>query len=242
MDCGVSDMRAAVLGALSFPPGGFNPNTDISYTGSITIIDEGNGNWHIELKTDGITTILKDPGPLDYFLLGGGGGGGSDTGGGGGGGYVNTQLNKTITVGTEYTIDIGAGGNGGTGGYDGTNGSATTAFGYTANGGLKGGSWFTARGVGGNGGSGGGGYNGAGGSNGANGAAGTAVGGTGSGATTKEFAESSGTLYATGGDGGVESPVAGSANTGDGGDGGKPAVAGAAGGSGIVVIRNHRAA
>ena len=71
--------------------------------------------------------------------------------------------------------------------------------------------------------------------------------GAGQGTTTREFGESTGKLYATGGSG--VSKKNGQANTGDGGSGGKysetsngTAPSGGSGGSGIVIIRNARGA
>jgi len=78
--------------------------------------------------------------PLTVLLVGGGGGGANGSGifdgaqfcggGGGAGGYVAIDVN--VPASTNYNILIGQGGAGG------TNGSATTAFGYTALGGGRG--------------------------------------------------------------------------------------------------------
>ena len=68
--------------------------------------------------------------------------------------------------------------------------------------------------------------------------------GTGQGTTTKEFGEDTGQLYSTGGSKAVGVGTSlgknGSRNTGDGGGGGGNS-SGGYGGSGIVIIRNHRA-
>jgi hypothetical protein len=73
-------------------------------------------------------------------LIGGGGsgavGGGSGGGGGGGTGYLLFKQPVLVTPGTSYPITIGAGGIISTGA--GNNGSPTTAFGLTANGGFGG--------------------------------------------------------------------------------------------------------
>ncbi len=157
-----------------------------------------------------------------------------------GGGYTTTQINVSVTVGTQYTISIGAGGLGGTGDSNasGKDGGNTTAFGATANGGKTG----TTKTLGGDGGSGGAGYSG--GSGGIDGTDGTDgeydswAGGKGQGTTTREFAESTGKLYSTGGSFDKSTEV--SANTGDGGNHGSAQENGHTGASGIVVIRNKR--
>lgn len=207
----------------------FNPNTDFTYTGSYSIIDDGEGHWRVKFLTSGTLTVTGSA-AIQVFLVGGGGGGRT---GGGGGGYTLTQ-SLTLTPGT-YNIVIG------TGGPQATNGGNTTAFSLTANGGVAGGFGNSATGVGGKGGSGGGGtYNGTGGTNGGNGTNGSvAVGGTGQGTTTKEFAETDGTLYSTGGNSYGSGGAARAANTGDGGHG-NGANSGWAGGSGILIIRDHR--
>ena len=82
----------------------------------------------------------------------------------------------------------------------------------------------------------------------------TITGGTGQGTTTREFGDPAGDLYSTGGQGGTNpsttSPISGLANTGNGGQGAcnKRNEGGAFiknteigfGGSGIIIIRNHR--
>jgi hypothetical protein len=86
---------------------------------------------------------------IDYFVVSGGGGGGPNHGGGGGaGGFLANST--TISVGTAYTITVGAGGS-----TSGTSGSNSTAFGLTPIGGGAGGSGDFGDGS--NGGSGGGG-------------------------------------------------------------------------------------
>ncbi len=219
----------------------FDPSTDITYTGDYTVIDDGGGDWRIKFLTSGNVTFSAVPEELDTFLVGGGGGGGANSvGRGGGGGYTTT--NQVIPVkDTAYTITVGSGSTG--------NGGTTSAFGLTAGGGQS-----AANGS--NGGSGGGDYpSGNGGSDGSDGsnASGTIC--RGQGTTTREFAEASGTLYAGGG--GANSAGHGGnggggdalgANTGDAGDtntgggGGYGWTTGGSGGSGIVIIRNHRAA
>jgi len=108
-----------------------------TYTGQSTFIDDGNGNWRIKFLTSGTLTITNMASTsIDIFCVGGGGGGGSRPatgtgGGGGGGGYTTTGSSKSITLGTPYTVTIGAGGavNGGRGGTTSFNG-VSAAGGY----------------------------------------------------------------------------------------------------------------
>jgi len=247
-----------------------NPNMAYTYTGSHEKIDDGSGNWRIKFKSSGtlkFTNLGKWNGVIDLFLVGGGGAGGSGNwdanngyGKAGSGGYTKTQKSIQAAVNTAYSIVIGAGGQSAF-----ASGGSTSAFGVTAGGGTKLG-----------GGSGGGAYGNNqvnnGGSDGGNGDPQNAANigidhwgspGKGQGTTTREFGESTGTLYAGGGGAGGNGsaqakggsggggngaysgtnaqPTSGEANTGGGGGGmyynltnvGK-------GGSGIVVIRNHR--
>ena len=204
--------------------------------GTYLVIDDGGGNWRIKFLSSGVFTPLKDM-TIDAFLVGGGAGGGNgilaNAAPGGGSGYTTTVNSVQLTANTEYSIVVGAGGTAT------NNGGTSTAFEATANGGRSGsGSASSAKG--GNGGSGGGGRDGEGGVDGANG--GGVNGGTGQGTTTREFGESTGDLYATGG--GSDSSTAeesGAPNTGDGGSGSRTVKAGE-GGSGIVVIRKHKEA
>jgi hypothetical protein len=91
-------------------------------------------------------TWVRYGGLLDLFLVGAGGGGGSPGGGGGGGTYV-LQNNISLTENTSYSVTIGSGGTKGTSWnitsstpFDNTggNGGNSTAFGYTASGGVGG--------------------------------------------------------------------------------------------------------
>ena len=207
---------------------------DFTWTGgngTYQVIQDDVTNWRVKFLNSGTFTPLKNM-VIDAFLVGGGGSGST---GGAGGGYTNTLKSIVLAENTPYSIEIGAGG----AALDETNpmangkaGGNTSAFSVTANGGKGGGPAYR----GGNGGSGGGsydvdrkvGYDG--GSDGSNG--GGPNGGTGQGTTTREFGESTGYLYASGGSG-KSGGSAGADNTGDGGDRGK------AGGSGIVIIRNH---
>lgn len=217
------------------------------YSGSYEILNDDNsattassGNWKIRFLTSGTLTITELNGAadgIDVFCVGGGGkggGGGScgedniTQGGGGGGGYTKTSKDINVSANSNYSITIGS------------TGSKSSGFGVEASGGSGGG--YTGWGgfaecAGGNGGSGGGATGKSGGTNGGDGGSGSITsGGKGQGTTTREFGESSGRLYASGGKGG--GGAAGAANTGNGG-GGKYG-GGGAGGSGIVVIRNKR--
>lgn len=211
---------------------------DFTWTGdagTYQVLQDVETNWRVKFLSSGTFTPLKDM-VIDAFLVGGGGGG---SGGGAGGGYTNTMKSIVLAANTPYIIEIGAGGaapeadNPLTPGKAGGN---TSAFSVTANGGAGGNYGYG----GGNGGSGGGSYNTdskkgyAGGSDGSNG--GGPNGGTGQGTTTREFGESTGDLYASGGSTVSGEAADGADNTGDGGGDGK------AGGSGIVIIRKHKQA
>jgi hypothetical protein len=88
--------------------------------------------------------------PAEYLVVAGGGGGGLDIGGGGGGGGYQTGT-TTLSIGTSYTITVGAGG------PIGTNGSNSTFHSFVSLGGGKGGTYAVNNaGVGGSGGGGGG--------------------------------------------------------------------------------------
>ncbi len=238
-----------------------------TYTGTYTELDDGNGNRRVKFLTSGTFTPEKDV-TLDVFIVGGGAAGGTAWDaviggvGGGGGGYANTILSVVAQAGVGYPIVVAAASTG--------DGNTSSAFNYSALGGKK--PTLTPEtgyiyhgGAGGSGGGGGGISSGAGagGTNGGNGGNGQSVGGVGQGTTTREFGESAGDLYGGGGAGGGNtavasggaggggtggnsstSPTNGVANTGGGGGGTYSArsLTSASGASGIVVIRNHRAA
>ena len=208
-----------------------------SYTGTYTLIDDGNKNWRIKFLTSG-TFIPKAAMVVDLFAVGGGGGSNHSSGTwadcGGGGGYTTTVLSQTLSKNGEYAVTVGAGG-----GASATGGQSKFGSLITANGGKPGSDTY-----GGNGGSGGGPIGGKGGSNGSNGSSGATTNvGLGQGTTTREFGEESGDLYAGGGGGyganggaggGGNALSEGAANTGGGGGCSRN------GGSGIVIIRNAR--
>lgn len=221
---------------------------EFTYSGTYDVEVDENKNWKIYFLDTG-TLIFSKLGSakdgIDVFVVGGGAGGGPSTtkintyvttkGAGGAGGRTSTANNVSVTKGTPYTITVGAGG------AISTNGGVTSAFGFSVDQATSGDAWN-----GGNGGSGGGaGINDsktditAGGTDGSNGAdnprdTSNYKGGTGQGTTTREFGETTGTLYSTGGNGGGAGVNNGSANTGNGGN------RASKGGSGIVVIRNSR--
>lgn len=245
-----------------------NPNMTYTYTGSHEKIDDGSGNWRIKFKSSGtlkFTNLGKWDGKLDVFCVGGGCAGGSgywDAGNGygkaGSGGYTTTQKSVQSAANVSYNIVIGAGGQSAF-----ASGGNTTAFGVAAGGGTKlgggsGGGAYGNREVN------------NGGSDGGNGdpqdAANIGIDhwgspGRGQGRTTREFGESYGTLYAGGGGAGGNGSAQAHGGAGGGGNGawnGHPQTSGeentggggggmyygltvlGKGGSGIVVIRNHR--
>ena len=188
---------------------------DFNWTGgdgTYQVLDDGGGTWRIKFLSSGTFTPLRDM-VTD----------------------VSPVAAGVLAAGTSYSIEIGSGGTIGESVGNGTAGGNTSAFSATANGGSGGGGVLSPSG--GNGGSGGGAKDANGGIDGANGSsAGDYSGGTGQGTTTREFGESTGDLYASGGSGVSSGAAAGADNTGDGGDRSK------AGGSGIVVIRKHKEA
>jgi hypothetical protein len=225
----------------------FNTIPEFTYTGDYEIVNDSDepitvsqGNWKIRFLTSGTLTFTNlngAEGGIDVFLVGGGAKGLNGTGpsneyygSGGGGGYTSTKRGISVQANTSYTITVGA------------ESGNTSAFNTTAKGasGINGGS----------GGAGGfwNGYGGViyGGQDGANGNKHSGneslSGGTGQGTTTREFGESSGRLYSTGG--AANRFANATENTGNGGDGGKAGVSnpGYAGGSGIAIIRNTRGA
>lgn len=225
----------------------FNTIPEFTYTGDFEIVNDSDeiitvsqGNWKIRFLTSGTLTFTNLNGAengIDVFLVGGGAKGLNGTapsneyyGSGGGGGYTSTKRGISVQANISYTITVGA------------ESGNTSAFNTTAKG---------ASGI--NGGSGGAGgfWNGLGGviyggQDGANGNRHSGIeslsGGTGQGTTTREFGESSGRLYSTGG--AANRFANATENTGNGGDGGRAGVSspGYAGGSGIVIIRNARGA
>ena len=212
-----------------------------AYSGTYSFFDDGRldgvQNWRIKFLTSG-TLVFSKSAYVDIWAAGAGGGGsinGTGTGGAGGG-YTNKAAYQLI-AGTSYTVVVGAGGarGGARGGTTSISVSGTNIL--SAEGGYG-----TNSDAGGNGGSGGGGYAGsaqAGGTDGSNGA-GASNYGIGQHTTTREFHEPAGTLYCTGGT--CYADNSGAANTGNGGGGRSTSALTGIGGSGILVIRNQRAA
>ena len=114
---------------------GYIPKTlpGFTYTGECSTELRADWGWIIRLKTSGTLTITDRNRKVDVFLVGGGGGGANDgnyhPGGGGGGGYTKTVRGISLSSGTGYRIEVGQGG------ASNANGSASSAFGYQADGG-----------------------------------------------------------------------------------------------------------
>jgi hypothetical protein len=96
---------------------------------------------HAFTSTGNSTFTVTSGGSVDVLIVGGGGAGGgnllssnSGVGGGGGGAQVRFETNQTVTA-TAYTITVGAGGSGSSN----TSGASSSAFGFTAVGGARGG-------------------------------------------------------------------------------------------------------
>lgn len=220
---------------------------DFNWTGgdgTYQVVVDSDGDWKIRLLYSGTFTPLKNM-TVDAFLVGAGGGKGSIYTGGGGSGYTTTVKSVTLTANTAYQITVGAAGANSDGmGSTPTDGGTTSAFSKTAAGGKASANGSnSSRKPGGAGGSGGGGYNAsgsnstksaaAGGTNGSSGTTSTTAGGTGQGTTTREFGETGGDLYASGGGDNLTHTIPNSGN------GGANGIAPA---DGIVVIRLHKTA
>ena len=216
-----------------------NPAVTYTYTGEHEKIDDGNGNWRIKLKSSGILTFTnlgKWDGKLDVFCVGGGSSNPYNMGGSGG----NTlTAATTVAVGTAYEVQIGAGGTNRGKGGDTTFGTFKALGGDPAGGTGSGGGGTSSTNAG---------------AGGTDGGAGLLGGRQGQGTTTREFGETDGDLYSGGGGGasssnnfhaeggaggGAKAGTAAADNTGGGAGGSEFGVAWT-GGSGIVVVRNHR--
>ena len=105
-----------------------------TYTGTYAFINDGDKNWRIRLLTSGTLRFSKlgnAANGVDAFLVGAGGGGEPQgLGSAGGGGYTLTTSNLVQNA-TNYTVVIGAG-------VAGQDGGSTSAFGATAAGGKAG--------------------------------------------------------------------------------------------------------
>jgi prepilin-type N-terminal cleavage/methylation domain-containing protein len=239
------------------------PAASISATGAYTLSTDGRYNIYKFTGNGTITTTV--PGTAEVLVVGGGGGGSGGGGGGGGGGYLNIQnyaLSGTVNIivgnggirdngnpGGDSILGIytakgggrgggganaNTGGIGGSGGGGGSSNSVTTIGGNATSGqGNNGGgnagyiaSTYPGGGGGGAGGSGGNAVN-------------ATTGGTGGlGISSNIVFRGNNVSYSNGGKGGNDQnggAITGLANTGDGGGG--DGWNGAAGGSGIVVVR-----
>lgn len=108
-----------------------------TYSGEHTLTKQNTYDWLLTLKTSGTLkfTSLGNASTVDMFQVGGGGAGakpssGSGGAAAGGGGAYRTVNSITPSLNTNYTITIGAGGD-----TNGEAGGATSALGYSSNGG-----------------------------------------------------------------------------------------------------------
>lgn len=238
---------------------------EYSFTGQSSFSGSADGDWELTLKSSGTLTFASLPTTVDVFLCGGGGAGDSGSydqwngtyGGGGGEGGCTLTTNNIALAESSYSITIGAGGTAGDSNESARNGKATTAFGYSAAGGNRAVARSGGSGAG-NGGDGGTGLNGG---QSGSGSAGTAAfggsykygggGGAGAGATAGWVWGSRGAGGASGGANGGPGSSTGTAGSsagantgggggGGGGHGGGGTQPGGNGGSGIIIIRNHR--
>lgn len=206
-----------------------------SYSGAYSLVQDSTYQWRLKFLTSGVVNFSHlgcFASGIDVFCVGGGGCGYLS---GGAGGRTTTSRGVGVSVGTNYTITVGAGGistydyaSGSNPSSNGASGGTSSAFGVSAIGGGGG-----SDGYGGSGGSGGGAWissddhsarPGNGGSDGSDGGHASRSGlyhqpGAGQGYTTREFGESGGTLYAGGGGGGNYDGDYGYGYGGDGGGG-----------------------
>lgn len=113
---------------------------EFTYTGTYSLLDDGDGNWRIKFFTSGTLTFSKNA-TVDAFLVGGGASSshftnGGDKNGAGGCGYHSTINNIAIIRATNYSIVIGAGGILPGAGSSGIDGGLSSAFSYSAPGGY----------------------------------------------------------------------------------------------------------
>lgn len=224
----------------------------------------GNPEWYDSFAN--VWTSFSSRGfvPIDFIVIGGGGGGGATIGGGGGAGGYRSFTNISIEKNIAIIVTIGAGG-GGVAGVGGTSGSTSSFFSLDSGGGGFG-NRLGAGGPGGSGGGGGasggsfaggagnvpstspsqgnsgatGAQNGYGGGGGGSLSGGTTFNG-GSGVTSSiTGVPTTRAIGGSGGTGSTSTGATGAANTGNGGGGGGfvgASVAGANGGSGVVILR-----
>ena len=222
----------------------------LSYTGNCEVINES-GSWKVKFLTSGNLTLNKSLN-LDVFLVGGGGGGSGGTwngneynmGAGGGGGLILLKNSIPVANGSSIKVTVGNGGAGCSGRCVASIGELSSFVETTSLSGLI--SFGVSGGLPGNAYNGGAGGNGGGaGSHGVNSWSSGSVGQSLS-DNTYEFGNTSAFKYSLGGCGNctVTTKVANTGNGGDGNGVGYNAngynIAGGAGGSGIVIIRDHR--
>ena len=193
----------------------------------IVYVDATQG-WEAITGVNETAPALREPtyGGVEYLLVAGGGGGGKNNAAGGGAGGVLTNYGGTaitLTVGSAYTITVGAGGATQTVNGQGNDGndSVLSGTGITTVTALGGGSGGASSSAGANGGSGGGGAH-----NGGAGGSGTVGqgndGGTGAGSDSPAYGSGGGGgAGAVGGDGDAS-------NGGDGGNGSSNSITGSA--------------
>lgn len=186
---------------------------DFEYTGYYELVDDNDNplttsseNWKLRLLSSGKLKFnsLRAP-SIDVFLVGGGGGGSTSSNyAAGGGGYTRTEKNISVELNKEYEIIIGEGGEKTTSHDNVHDGTESSAFGFKAAGGKGGQEYYR----GGNGGSGGttsggkygqDGYDSTGGENYPGKGQRTTPGPNGETGSTREFGETTGKLYASGG-------------------------------------------
>lgn len=111
-----------------------NPNLVYTYKGESEKVNDGDGNWHINLNSSGklnITSLGKWDGKTDLFVLGAGGAGVNVNGSApGGGGYYQTVNSVYLREGLDFSAIIGAGA-----ATAGINGGNSSMAGTTVNGG-----------------------------------------------------------------------------------------------------------
>lgn len=111
-----------------------NPNLIYTYKGESEKVNDGGGNWHINLNSSGklnITSLGKWDGKTDLFVLGAGGAGVNVNGAApGGGGYYQTVNSIYLREGLDFSAIIGAGA-----ATIGISGGASSMAGTTVNGG-----------------------------------------------------------------------------------------------------------
>lgn len=222
-------------------------NPTFTYTGNCEVVDDGDGNWKIRFLTSGTFTSINAM-QIDVFLVGGGVGGSGGTwngseynmGAGGGGGLILLKNSIPVANGSFIKVTVGNGGAGCSGRCVASYGESSSFVETTS---LSGSISFGASG-----GFPGNIYNGGAGGNGG----GAGIHGDGytwpSGSVgqslsdnTYEFGNTSAFKYSLGGCGNctVTTKVANTGN-GVGYNANGYNIAGGAGGSGIVIIRDHR--